>query len=80
MANDICSKAQRGGFGVSVNEAAFDGAFALPYEIGIIIITIVIITTIKIIIMVLSYEGLYKQFELSPVNYRPIGCPGLFRE
>jgi len=46
--------AQRGGFGVSVNEAAFDGAFALPYEIG-----------------------LYKQFEMSPVNYRPIGCPGI---
>ena len=56
MANDICSKAQRGGFGVSVNEAAFDGAFALPYEIGIIIIItiviIVIIVIIKIIIMV----------------------------
>ena len=28
------AEAQRGGFGVSVNEAAFDGAFALPYEIG----------------------------------------------
>ena len=31
----IFSQAQWGGFGVSVNEAAFDGAFALPYEIGI---------------------------------------------
>ena len=25
----------------------------------------------------ISCKGLYKKFELSPVNYRPIGCPGL---
>ena len=27
----------------------------------------------------ISCKGLYKKFELSPVNYRPIGCPGLQR-